>query len=130
MGVGGDKERGDEWREEGGGAVDATQSELSVMNKPRCLRDKANESGCTCKILSSPLPSRIDTQHCPIFLDQTLPEPRRRFTFVPRLPCIGGGELYPCVVFTSSERHLNTPRGVLSSRFVLSSAASVQGGGR
>lgn len=55
----------------GGEAVDATLSELSVMNKPRYLRDKADESECMCKILSSLLPQRIDTQHCPIFLDQT-----------------------------------------------------------
>lgn len=58
-------ERGDERRKEGregrggGVAVDATLSELSVMNKPRCLGDKADESECMCKILSSQLPQRI-----------------------------------------------------------------------
>lgn len=66
--------RGNEKRKEGGEkAVDATLSELSVLNKPRCLSDKADERECMCKILSSLLPRRIDTQHCPIFLDQTLP---------------------------------------------------------
>lgn len=88
--------RGDEQRKEGGGkAVDATPSELSVMNKPRCLRDKADESECMCKILSSLLPQRIDTQHCPIFLDQMLP----RLTAALHLlhtSCVS--EVYLCVV--------------------------------
>lgn len=43
-------------RKEGGKAVDATQSALSVMNKPRCLRDKADESEWMCRIFSSLLP--------------------------------------------------------------------------
>lgn len=37
-------------------AVDTTQLELSVVNKPRCLRDKEDECVCVCKILSSLLP--------------------------------------------------------------------------
>lgn len=57
-------ERGDEQRKGGGegrGGVEklwmARLSELSVRNKPRCLRDGADESGCVCEILSSlPLP--------------------------------------------------------------------------
>lgn len=82
-------------RKGGRKAVDATPSELSVMNKPRCLRDKADESECMCKILSSLLPQRIDTQHCPIFLDQILP----RLTAALHLlhtSCVS--EVYLCVV--------------------------------
>lgn len=41
-------------RRENKKAGDATQLELSVVNKPRCLRDKEDER--VCKILSSLLP--------------------------------------------------------------------------
>lgn len=93
----------------GGKAVDARLSELSVMNKPRCLRDEADESGCMCEILSSPPPPEDPRAALSHFPGSDAAASHRCFTFVTHLLCIR------CVCVCVNLECSTTPHVLLSS---------------